>query len=182
MKTLLCFVCLALAMQPALAVYPIVTASINQSQGAVTYIYTLANTSATAEVTNFFIYIPEAVVSMVTSLSGSTEGWEASIYGRAGVADSWHVGWRATTAEYRLQPGGSGSFTLVTEPGVATSYDYAPLNGSNWGWGYRDGTSKEDVGNTTLPVPIPEPTSLLALGLTASGLGGVMMRRRRRGG
>ncbi|MBI2843600.1 MAG: PEP-CTERM sorting domain-containing protein [Armatimonadetes bacterium] len=55
-----------------------------------------------------------------------------------------------------------------------------------WNWYYVvdvNGNSDWGFADAPLPVPdpnIPEPSSLLALGLAASGLGEVVMRRRRR--
>ncbi|MBI2843602.1 MAG: PEP-CTERM sorting domain-containing protein [Armatimonadetes bacterium] len=177
MRKLMLSVLFALcATHSALAAYPVITTTINRSSEAVVYIYTLTNTSPTTAINSFVLFVPASVVPSLTSLSGPTSEWRTYIQGRG---DGPHeVKWWVYPSAHRIQPGSSGDFTIVTHPDVPTGYDYAPRYGFNWVWTYEGGTGY--VGNTILPVPVPEPSSLLALGLAASGLGGVVMRRRKR--
>jgi hypothetical protein len=177
MKLLLCLTVFALcAFQPALATYPVIETSVDPSAEGVVYIYELMNTSQTAEVRRFGLYIPELVVPAITFLSGPTDQWQGSIYGRPGL--QWYIIWFVNAPTPGVPPGTSGSFTLVTSPGVPTGYDYAPRDNTNWLWTDWDGIQVGGgVGNTILPVPVPEPSGLLAL---AGGLGAIGLRRKRR--
>jgi hypothetical protein len=179
MRLLVCLVIFMLcALQPVLATYPIIETSINSSSEGVVYTYKMMNVSQTAEVYSFGLDIPESVVPSIISLSGPTTQWRAGIHGRPGL--QWYIIWFVNNPTPGIQPGSSGCFTLVTSPGIPTSYDYAPQNNTNWAWSDWDGVQVGgNVGNTILPVPVPEPSSILALIGGITGLGGFALKRRR---
>ena len=66
------------------------------------------------------------------------------------------IDWIITVADAGIPPGGYGDFGLNTLPDTPTCYDYVLCGDNNWDFHPTSGHN----GNTVLPVPAPEPTSL----------------------
>ena len=129
----------------------------------------------------FYLRMPASVMPNILSATGPTSQWVADV---AVWSDIGFLDWNVSPPEAGISQGATGSFTLVTKPSVPTGYSYAPapFGPANWDW---TDTSLDDTrrgwatGDTVLPVPVPEPASLLALsaGLVSAG---ALLRRRRR--
>ncbi|MHB9037378.1 MAG: PEP-CTERM sorting domain-containing protein [Armatimonadota bacterium] len=181
MRIILCVILLVLCiLQPASAAYPTLTASVNQSSEGIVYTYTLTNTLGGPTVYRFSLCMPASVLPTITSAAGPTGQWAVvkSIW-----LDEAAFSWQLSYPESGISPGSSGSFTIVTKPGVPTDYNYTskylPIGIANWVWTDTDSDDTRQIwaaGNTVLPVPVPEPSSLAAL---CVGLIPLMLRRRR---
>ena len=109
--------------------------------------------------------------------------WHGSLYGwglyTTEIADlaapiGWQAGtdirktnWDSLSPEYDVPPGGilrgsAGTFTVL--PATLDYFTRMTLGGTQ---------------GTVIPVPVPEPSSLLALAGGAAGLGGLAVRRKR---
>ncbi|MBI2842164.1 MAG: PEP-CTERM sorting domain-containing protein [Armatimonadetes bacterium] len=110
---------------------------------------------------------------------GDTKAWMLYIWGAPGASHDFVVSWSASGSpdplvqgklELVQKPtditGGPALGTVWTTPPIFTLPLYTTTDGLT-GYGFK----------FTLTM-IPEPSSLLALGLAASGLGGVALRRR----
>ena len=163
---LLCLGCAALAEGP------IVTATVAASADCVTYNYTLAN-STSDDIWQFAVFMPGKAARTITSSSTSEDGW--SVLVREAAFDMICWDWHGNGV---IGSGCSADFTFTTVAGIPTTNSYTtPGSDSNWGYAYGvPGGGTVGVGNSVLPVPVPEPGSLLSL---AAGLTPFMLRRRR---
>jgi len=172
--TIMAFLIVCIGITSCLAgTNPSVTAQVSVVGDFKQYIYALTNDlDSGVTINHFSLWMPAYGATSVTSFTCSKPNWSTSlsIRGEVGV---WGIG-AATGAG--IVSGEQVTFTLVTPASVPTSYTYKPpfdVYPSNWQWGVNFGSS-------LLPVPVPEPSSMVALGLAVSGFGATMVRRRRR--
>lgn len=171
MKIFLIIFLIIVSALPVMAIdqYPLVNSAVTQSAESVTYTYTLTNTTY-ASVIVFYVMVPSNILSSITSLTEPDEQW--NIYKNTRM-EMTEIAYRAKYAG--IAHGDSAAFTISTLPGVPTSYNYLPVfENTNWQW-Y---TNSQHQGNTVLPVPVPEPASLLALASGILGLGCFVRKRR----
>jgi hypothetical protein len=166
--------CLLTAIPCISGTTPSMTGEVNIVDGVNEYVYTLTNDLDTGMYAyGFSIFMPKDGALAVTNAWCSREGWFVDRYVQGDYA-YWRCGVRYT---YLLQ-GESLTLKLTTSADVPTSYNYTPPNwSSNWRW--FDWGGGPGFGNSVLPVPVPEPSSILALAGGIAGLGGLALRRRR---
>ena len=155
---------------------PTVVATVSASGDSVVYNYTLTNTRSLG-ISSFDVFAPAAAANAITSYSTSQEGWDA---GLSRVTQTFAcISWELVTEKHGvgIASGCSADFGFTTMAGVPTTYSYTfGDTGTNWRW--YDVCS--NYGTTILPVPIPEPSSLLALSAGLVSAGAMRGRRRRR--
>jgi len=147
---------------------PSVTAQVSTASGTTTYLYTLTNNTATT-IGSFDVFMPESAARAVISFTcPGVALWND--YSFRGDYSLWAVG-------VGIPPGASKTCILTTPASLPTSYTFRPpVWLSNWGWD----NFQTNMGNSLLPVPVPEPPSLPALVGGIAGLGGFVLRRKRR--
>jgi len=161
----------------AWAQYPTITATVTATADSVVYNYTLTNTTAYG-LTQLAIFMPGGAADTITSHTTSQIGWYTLI--RKAGFDMINWDWNETSV---IEPGNTASFSFTTAASVPTTYTFGGGTSSdtnNWDW--LAGHSSGGEGNTILPVPapVPEPSSLLALGAGLLPLAVGVRRRGRR--
>jgi len=149
---------------------PSVTAQVSTASGMTTYVYTVTNDLDTAAtIGTLCVFMPEPAARAVISFTcPGVPLW--NIYSFRG-----DFSMRGVVVD--IAPGASRTCILTTPATLPTSYTFKPpMWLSNWGWN----SSHTNMGNSLLPVPVPEPSSLLALAGGIAGLGGLALRRKRR--
>lgn len=177
MKTALMavFLCLS-AIAPCIsATAPSFTAEVSAAGDLKEYVYTLTNDlDSGTYVWGFDVFMPTGGVLAVTQACVSREGWGVYAYARGDVGY-----WRCRAGSSHLLPGESVTMKLTTKADVPTSYDYTPYDwSSNWRWFVYWG-GDPGAGNSVVPVPVPEPSTFLALAGGIAGVAGFVRRRRR---
>ena len=94
----------------------------------------------------------------------SPDGWYATVFTR-------YTDWMAVSGNDELLPGGTLVGCGATFPQLPTQIDYFVMQRAVPSACY----------GTVAPIPIPEPSSLLALGIGGIGVLGAALRRRVRG-
>ncbi len=158
--------------------YPAVNGTVTRTGDVATYTYTVTNT-APNDIWEFDIFMPFLASDSITSHSTTQSGWSTLI--RIYYPDMICWNWENSTA---LSPGYSAGFSFTTPADVPTIYDFhTQSTGSNWAWS-GDPYWNGGYGNTRLPVPtsiyypVPEPSSLFALGALLVPCVGLIKRRR----
>lgn len=172
--TVVVFLLACIAIAPCLAgTNPSVTAQANVVGDSKVYTYTLLNDlDSQVTIYSFSLWMPKYGALSVINFACSKSNWSTggpSVRGDIGV---WGIG---SATGQGILPGEQVTFTLVTPASVPTSDTYKPpfdVYPSNWQWG-------SNFGPSLLPVPVPEPSSILALAGGIVGLGGLVLRRRR---
>lgn len=159
--------------QAAAYVPPDVDWDIALENGEKRYTYTLTNTATDSAgnplpVSGFRILLPATGAKMVTRY-GAPVGWTNSTRIAGTVAIIW---WGSTTP---LQYGESAALSFWTAESTPTAYSWIryPLN---WEWYFAPGG--QQAGDSFVPIPVPEPSSLLALSGGILGFGALRLRKR----
>lgn len=177
MRTVLVvFLLVSIGIVPCLAgTSPSITAQVNVVGDSKQYVYTLTNDLDSGDTIKVFqLWMPKYGATSVTSFTCSKPNWGASLSTR-GDGGVWSIGAAISSG---IVFGEHATFTLTTPASVPASYTFYHYP-SNWQWGTYN---QFEFGSQLLPVPVPEPSSLLALAGGIAGLGGfgAMLRRRRR--
>jgi len=149
---------------------PSVAAQVITANGLKQYTYTLTNDLDPAStIRTFDVFMPESGARTVMSFTCPEPGWWDTFSFR-GDHSMWSV---IAPVNGGVASGESVIFTLTTPASVPTSYAFKPASyPANWGW------DSSKFGNSLLPVPVPEPSSVLGLAGGIAGLGGLVLRRR----
>ena len=149
---------------------PSVTARVEAVGASMVYEYTLTNDiDPSVDIHTFALYMPEAGARQVLDFSCSKAGW----YSTRSFRGDYSIWVMSALAGAAILQAETAVFVLTTPVGVSTGWDFAPPDyPSNWQWA----ATTVEFGPASLPVPIPEPCSLLAL---AAGLTRLILRRRR---
>lgn len=134
---------------------PVVTATYETLNQEYLVRFTVHNTLQQEVISDFAVSVGDATDLL------SPMGWIVS-------QDFRQVVWYAPDPSIRPQPGQSQNgfgFTMQNSPGILN------WNVTTDSWSYNGYVS---------PVPVPEPSSILALAGGIAGLGGLALRRRRR--
>jgi len=174
---LLVFLLVCIGIAPCLAgTSPSITAQVNLVGDSKQYVYTLTNDLDSGDTIKIFqLWMPKYGATSVTSFTCSKPNWGASLSTR-GDLGVWSIGAALSSG---IVSGEHATLTLITPASVPTSYTYkSPFDvyPSNWQWGTY---TQLEFGSQLLPVPVPEPSSILALAGGVAGLGGLALRRRR---
>jgi len=151
---------------------PTVAAQVDTVGSLKQYVYTLTN-HFYQPVYTFGVFMPEPAARAVVTFTCSKANWYDG-HSFRGEKSMWAM---AAYSGAEVMPGETVVYTLTTPSDVATGFDYKPSSyASNWKWSAPIGTY---FGTPDLPVPVPEPCSLLALcaGLVSAG---AMRGRKRR--
>ena len=156
-------------------VLPTVDWDIALENGEKRYTYTLTNTATDSAgnplpVSGFGIHLTAAGAKMVTRY-GAPDGWSNIVRISGGFAT---ISWSSTTP---LQYGESAAFSLWTPENASTAFSGSPYP-VNWGWYFKPVGTKD--GDSFVPIPVPEPSSLLALSGGILGFGALRLRKRPR--
>lgn len=155
---------------------PSMTAEVIIAGGVKEYTYILTNDlDAEIDIEGLGIYMPEYGALGVIDSWCSREGWYVSTY----VGAEWSA-WYCGSRYPWLLPGESVTLQLITSASVPTCYSYTPVGWpANWKWFCADGTGGQ-AGDSVVPVPVPEPSSLLSLaGGVVGSIGAVVWGRQR---
>ena len=158
--------------------YPTITASVTILPDSVTYTYAVLNNTGW-DFEDFELYMPASAAGTITSFDWSPDGWWGGITRvdqRMGYATAC---WQPISGEFVIPSGGSAEFSLTTRAGVPTTYNFTKPGYANTNWAWCSLQFGGVYGNTILPVPAPEPSSLLALFSGLAGVGFVRLRRRK---
>ncbi len=121
-----------------------------------------------SQVYHLSVFMPAAGAQAVTDVWCSKPDWVVRPY-----LDGDYSYWGIGTRNGYLLPGESVVLKLTTNADVPTANNYVPSGWlSNYMW--FDTEAGSVFGNSIVPVPVPEPSSLLAL---AGGIGGLALRR-----
>ena len=179
MKTALAALGLLSALCPAYAAgtCPTLSVEIYVRNCLKNYAYTLTNDLGSGgPIDAFAVFMTEPGARSVIAFTSSKPAWFAHASLRGDVS-SWMI---SAIAGAQIQSGEQVTFTLTTPVDVPTADSYTPPTyPSNWWW---SGVLLEGgFGTPNVPVPIPEPSSLLVLTSGLAGVAGAVMRRRKRG-
>jgi len=169
MRGLLLLLLICISITPCVAVSsPSVTAQASTASGITTYAYTITNLTATT-IGEFDLFMPESAARAVISFtSPGLPVWNDRSF--RGDGSVWAVA-------VEIAPGATKTCILTTPASVPTSYTFKPPSyPSNWFWN----ANLSNVGNSVVAVPVPEPSSLLALLAGLGGFGAMLRKRRRR--
>lgn len=171
MRNLLVFLLVCISVSSCSAGGLSVTGEVSTASGVTSYLYTLTNGTATpVSNSDFYVFMPESAARAVISFT--CPGSVVSNYHYFDDAYSvWAVG-------VDLAPNESKTYVLSTPASVPSSYTFKPpLCPGNWEW---QSHGFNILGTSILPVPVPEPSSVLALVGGVAGLAGLVLRRRER--
>lgn len=163
---------------------PTVTSDVSVANGIKTYTYTFTNSYSGGYIDSFWIGMPPAGADAVIDIT-STQDQELGWFAERSAINEWTMGGMYVPA------GETINFWLTTADDVPTVYDYVYPAGegqiglTNWSYGLwlmnDDGRwlGFGGMGNSSLPVPAPEPSSLLSLLCGLGGISGMWLRRRK---
>jgi len=156
---------------------PSVTTQINVANGVKEYLYTFTNDLDSGGLLyGVVVYMPKAGYDAVTGFSVSRTDWYAGHWHKDDVRWWCHA---TALSGGSLTTGQSVTLRVTTAAGVPTTWGFAPP-GYPFNWDWSNPGAGPLFGDSSLPVPVPEPRGLIGL---VSGLGALaapLIRRRRR--
>lgn len=141
--------------------------NVTEDNGQKLYTYTFTYDRAydyLGEISDIWIEMPEAGARSVTSFTSSFDGSD-SYYNFSGNNSYWAI------TNLQIWGGQSIDIWLTTAAYVPTAYTGKTTYYLAHGFSF--------INDPILPVPVPEPSGLLALLAGLGGIGGVWLRRRK---